>query len=506
MSTIRRQSIISSGLVYFGFALGFVYTLLFAKGFTPAQYGLTSIFMSLGMIMYSVANLGVPAYLYKFFPYYRDRLPRRENDMLSWALLIGAVGFLLVMLAGFIFKGLVIRKFSEQSPEFVKYYYLTFLFGFGLSFYSLLEAYAWQLKKSVLTNYFREVQLRLYTILLVLLFFAGVLSSFDIFIKLYALSYLIVALSLFIYLAAIGELHFTLKVSKVTRRFKRKIITQAGLVWSGQIWYNLSLYFGQIVIAAVVPGGLKFVGIYTLAQYVASLIQAPQRGVIAASIGPLSQAWKDKDYGRIDRIYKRSSINQLIFSVAMFVLIWINFSDGVLTFHLKPDYLLARNAFFFFGLMRVVDMGTGVTNQIIATSTYWRFDFFTGVTLALITLPMNYLLTKSLGYIGPAVSDLITFSVYNGIRWGFLYWKFGKFGMQPFTLKTVYTLLLGAAAWYLTQLLFAADGGFLRIVARSLVFLTIYGAGVLSLRLSEDIGPVWNTIKKRLGSRSAATR
>ncbi|HLZ88440.1 MAG TPA: hypothetical protein VKQ52_14390, partial [Puia sp.] len=244
-------------------------------------------------------------------------------------------------------------------------------------------------------------------------------------------------------------------------------------------------------------------GIYTLAQNIASLIQAPQRGVIAASIGPLSKAWKDKDLGKINRIYKRSSINQLIFSVALFILIWINFDDAVRTFHLKSDYLLARNAFLFIGLMRVVDMGTGVTNQIIGTSTYWRFDFYTGVTLAILTLPMNYLLTKTIGFTGPAIADLITFSVYNGIRWVFLY---RKFHMQPFTMKTLYTLLLGVAAWWVSQLLFSAEGGFLLMTARSVVVLLLFGGGVLSLRLSEDILPVWDTVKKRLGLGSAATR
>jgi O-antigen/teichoic acid export membrane protein len=503
MSTIRRQSILSSGLVYFGFGLGFLYTILFAKGFTPDQYGLTNMFLALGSIMYYVGNLGMPTYIYKFFPYYRDHLPPRRNDMLTWALLAGLLGFLLILVAGLVFKGFVIRKFSSQSPELVRYYYWIFPFGFGLSFYSLLEAFAWQLKRSVLTSYFREVQLRLFNILLVVLFYAGILHSFDTFIKLYTFGYLFLALCLLVYLFFTGEMHFSLRVSRVTRRFFRKIVAQASLVWSGQLLYNVSLFFAQIVIAAVVPGGLKYVAIYSLAQIVASLIQAPQRAVIAASIGPLSQAWKDKDYGRIGRIYQRSSINQLIFSVGMFVLIWINFRDGVLTFHLKPDYLEAQQAFLFIGLMRIIDMGTGVTNQIIGTSTYWRFDFFTGLILTAVTLPMNYVLTKTIGFVGPAIADLFTFSLYNAIRWLFLY---RRFHMQPFTLRTIYTLLLGGAVWWITQALFGPGGGFGRIVLRSLVFLGLYGAGVLGLRLSEDVSPLWNTVKKRLGWGSDATR
>ncbi|HLI92793.1 MAG TPA: lipopolysaccharide biosynthesis protein [Puia sp.] len=497
MSTIRKQSIISSGLVYIGFGLGFLYTILFARGFTPGQYGLTQMFLALGSIMYYVANLGMPSFIYKFYPYYRDHLSPRRNDMLTWALIVTIIGFLFVVAGGLIFKGFVIRKFSNESPGVVRYYAWMFPYGFGLSLYSLLEAYAWQLKRSVLTNYFREVQLRVFNILLVVLYYVGWLKGFDAFVKLYALGYLVLAICLITYLVLHRELHFTMRVSRVTRRFFRKIVAQASLVWSGQLLYNVSLFFAQIVIAAVVPGGLKYVGIYSLAQIVASLIQAPQRGIIAASIGPLSQAWKNKDYARIDRIYKRSSINQLIFSVGMFILIWLNFRDGVLTFHLKLDYLEAQRPFLFIGLMKIIDMGTGVTNQIIGTSTFWRFDFFTGVILTALTLPVNYFLTKTVGFTGPAIADLVTFTLYNAIRWIFLY---RKFDMQPFDLKSVYTLLLGGIGWWLCEFLFGRAGGFGSIVLRSLVFIAIFGGGTLALRLSDDVGPVWMTVKKRLAA------
>jgi hypothetical protein len=136
-----------------------------------------------------------------------------------------------------------------------------------------------------------------------------------------------------------------------------------------------------------------------------------------------------------------------------------------------------------------------VNNQIIGTSTYWRFDFFTGVLLAALTLPLNYLLTITFGFTGPAIADLLTFSIYNAIRWFFL-WR--KFHMQPFTRETVYTLLLGAAVWWVCQSLFGRYSGILWMMIRSLVFVGLYGAGVLGLRLSTDIRPVWETVKKRL--------
>jgi O-antigen/teichoic acid export membrane protein len=499
MKTIRQQSIISSGIVYFGFVLGFVNTYLFTRangGFTPAQYGLTQLFIAIANIMFSFANLGMVSYIYKFYPYYSDNLRPKENDMMSWALLTSSVGFVFVVAAGLVFKNLIIRKYGFNSPELVKYYYWIFPFGFGLTFYSILEAFAWQLRKSVLTNYLREIQWRLFTTVLILLSFLGILKNFDLFIKIYSFSYILIALILLVWLVSRQQLTFHFSPSRVTKKFLPKIRALVTLVYGGNLIFNISFFFAMIVIPAVVPGGLVYAGVYALAQNIASLIQAPQRGVISAAIAPLSKAWKDKDLGRIDRIYHRSSINQLIFSAGMFILIWINFTDGVTTFHLNTTYLDARYVFLFIGLTRVLDMGTGVSSQVIGTSTFWRFDFFTGVVLLLLTLPLNYVLAREMGVIGPAIADLLTFTIYNGLRYWFLY---RKFGMQPFTVKSLLAVALAVAGYFICHWLFAGMHGYAGMFARSGLFLLIYAGGVLVGRLSEDILPVWKTVLQRLG-------
>ena len=87
MSDIRRQSILSSGIIYLGFALGFLNTYLFTRqgGFTQSEYGLYGTFMGVANIIASFANLGMQAYILKFYPYYQDNLKVRNNDMLTWA-------------------------------------------------------------------------------------------------------------------------------------------------------------------------------------------------------------------------------------------------------------------------------------------------------------------------------------------------------------------------------------------------------------------------------------
>lgn len=493
--SIRRQSIISSIIVYIGFALGFVNTYLFAKGFTEAQYGLTGTFIAIASIMLSFSNLGMLAYIYKFFPYYNDNLPPDRNDMMTLALAVSLTGFLFVIIGGLVFKDFVIQKYGTNSPELIRYYYWLFPFGFGLSLYSLLEAFAWQFRKSVFTNFLKEVLFRLFTTLLIVGIFTGIIRNFDLFIKLYAFTYIGIAVILMVYLIVTKRLHFTCTPSRVSRKFYKKIILLASFIWSGGLVFNVAQVFDTLVIGAVLKNGMAFVGIYTLAQNMSGLIQAPQRAIISAAVPPLSQAWKDKDYDKINRIYQRSSINQLIFAVGMFVLIWINFTDGVLTFHLKPGYLDAKQVFLFIGLMRIIDLGTGLNAQIIGTSTYWRFEFISGIILLAMILPLNYILTKRLGVEGPAVANLISITVYNSIRYTFL---LKKFNMQPFTAKTVYTLLLGAGCLAISWYLFNSYQGFGWIVLRSSIFIVLYVTGILLLNLSPDVLPVWQTIKKRV--------
>src|SRR5687767_11607861 len=187
--SIRRQSIISSIIVYIGFALGFVNTYLFAKGFSETNYGLTGTFVAIATVMYSFSNFGMTAYIYKFFPYYKDNLPPDKNDMMTLAAAVSLTGFLVVMASGLVFKDLVIQKYGANSPELIHYYYWLFPFGFGLTIFSLLEAFAWQFRKSVVTSFLKEILFRLFTTLLIVGIFTGIIKDFDLFIKLYAFTY-----------------------------------------------------------------------------------------------------------------------------------------------------------------------------------------------------------------------------------------------------------------------------------------------------------------------------
>jgi O-antigen/teichoic acid export membrane protein len=496
MSQIRRQSIISTIFVYAGFFIGFINTYLFTRQgspFTPSEYGLVStIFIGVGNLMFAFANMGMISVVYKFYPYYNDNLPKKKNDLLTWALVVSLIGFSLVVLAGIFFKNLVIQKFGKNSPDFIQYYYWVFPFGFSLLLYSLFEVFAWNLRKSIFTTFLRELLFRLLTTVLIFILSFHLIKSFDTFIKLYAFTYGIVALVLLIYLIWKKEFYLTFSVSRVTKKFYKKIVSLVSLIYFGGTILMIAQFIDSLVIMSIL--GTAAAGIFNLGSVVAGLVQAPQRGAIAASIPTLSKAWKDKDYKKIATIYQRSGINLLIASLGIFLVIWLNYIDAVKTFGLKPEYLQSQWIFFFLGIARIIDLGTGVNAQIIGTSIFWRFDLLSGIILFVLITPLSYLLVKHFGIIGAGYSYVIAFTVYNFIRIIFLQ---RKFKMHPFSYKTLYSITIAIICFYICDYAFIHFHGFLGMVLKSSVFIALYAGAIIYFDLTPDALPVIDSIKKR---------
>lgn len=494
MSGIRKQAIISSILVYIGVFIGAVnfYFYTTQGAFSKDQYGLTYIFFSFGQNIYAFASLGIIPVVYKFFPYYKDNLPDHQNDLLGKAFITVIIGFILAIIAGWIMEPLMIRKFSEQSKLFIDYYFWVFPFGFGLLFFSLFESYAWSLHKSVYSNFLKETGLRLFTMILILLYFFHVIS-FNTFIKCFSFLFILIAACLLIYLLQTGKLHLSFKKSIVTKKFRKKMLAMQLLLFGGICVNTLGATIDGMVLASL--KGLADTGIYAFAFYLANLIQIPQRSIQSVTTGILVREWKHKNITEIKRIYSRSCINMLILALFIFGNIWLNAEDGMQFFNIQSQFARGLSAFFIFGILRVVDAGTGVNSQVIGASNFWRFEFFTGIILIAIRIPLSYIFVKEFGIIGTAYSDLVSLGVYNYIRFEFLR---RKFGMQPFTLKNLYAIILAVIAFMAAYYPFENAHGLPVIIGRSFIFSIILIGGVWLFKLTPDGQQLIDVVKAKL--------
>jgi len=498
MGSIRKQTIVSSILVYIGFGIGAINTWIYTKDhflFTPAQYALIGLFPNVGQLIFCFASLSSLTVLNKFYPYYKDNLPDNKNDLFTRTLIINLIGTVLVVIAGFIFEPLVVQKFSEHSKMFVDYYHLTFVFGFGITLFSLLEAYSWSIHKTILPNFLRETGLRLLTSFFIVLYFFKAFN-FRYFMVLYSALYLVIAVILFTALVRSGQVHLVFKVSRVTKKFNKKMLLMQGLLFGGVTIITIGQTIDGVIIASL--RGLDQTAYYTLATYAANLVQVPQRSILAVSTGAIARAWKDKNYAEINRIYGRSSINLLILGLFIFGCVWLNAADGIKTLHINTDFNKSLAAILVIGLIRIVDAGTGVNQTIIATSNKWTFEFYSGIIMLAVRITLAYTLVKQFGMIGSAYAELIVLSLFNFVRFEFLR---RVYNMQPFSLKTLYALILAVVSYFVAYLPFKEMDGWVSLAGRTVLFSIVMIGGTFVLKLTPDAEQLLHNFKKRLGFR-----
>lgn len=495
MGNIRKQTIISSILVYIGFFVGFInnyfYTtsepLGFTGGniFTPAQYALTQMFFNSSQIFFAFGALGVIPVVYKFYPYYKDNLEEKKIDLVTWALLISFVGFVLVLCFGIYFEPLMVRKFSRNSSLFVENYLWVFPLTAGTIFFSVAESFCWAVQRSVVSNFLKETFMRLVLTVLIVLYCCKVIS-FRQFIIGFSFQFLLIFFILLAYLYRTKHLYFTFKISKVTRKYWKKMLSMQALIYSGTCIAMLASSIDILIIGSLMD--MTAAGIYGFALYLSNLIQVPQRSIQAVSASVLSRAWKDKNRKEISRVYSRSSINLLLMSLFIFGNIWLNILPAIQVFKIQKAFAEGMSVFLVLGLVRIIDAGTGLSQMVINTSTFWRFDFFSRIVLLVLRLPLTYILIKNYGIIGSAIAELVSYTVYTLIGYEFLR---RRFSLQPFSLKTLYSLLLALAAFSLCYFTMSDVSGLAGLFLRGIIFSGIMIGGVFYWKLTPDAGQLY---------------
>lgn len=497
MGSIRKQTIISSVLIYIGFLIGFVNQYLYTKdgSFTPEEFGLTRIFFDFAQNMTAFGAMGIIPVIYKFYPYYKDNLPFRKIDLMSWAMVASFIGFLIVLISGYTLQPYFVEQYLKKSSLIVHYYYWMFPFAIGLLFFSIIEGFCWALQLSVVSNFLKETVLRIITSILIGCFYFKVID-FNLFVKLFAFQYLAVFLFLLVYMIRSGKFPFTISLSKVTRKFWKKMLAMQALVYGGTLIASIAATIDTFIIAKFYD--LTAVGIFVFAQFGANVLQVPQRSIQAVSSSFLARAWKDKNYAEVNRIYSRSCINLLLMALFLFGNIWLNVREGISVLNIQTEYLDGMTVLFILSMVRIIDAGTGLNAMVINTSTLWRFDFVSGVVLIGLRLPLTYYLIKNYGILGSAIAELIAYATYNFIRYEFLR---RKFNMQPFNAKTVYAILLSVAAYGVCYFAFGSLKGWTSIILNGIVFSGIMIGGVFYFKLTPDAMQLYHVVKQKLNTK-----
>jgi O-antigen/teichoic acid export membrane protein len=490
MGVIKQQSIRSTLLIYIGFAVGAInIVFLFPHIFQPVQFALTRLLPEIAMILVPICTLSSVPTISRFFPYYSSHLKDKDNDMLTWALLATVIGFILFVAGTFFFKGMIINAYIKNSPLFISYFYLLYPNVFLFAVFAVFESYSGSRHLSVFPNFLKELALRLLTTVLIVAYYFKWIDL-DTFFWLFSLLYGVLLLALLVYLHQHHYLHFTFRVSKVTRRLSRRMATYSFSLLGAILFSLLAKNIAPLILASTT--GLGDVAYLTIVTYISTLILIPQRSISAIGLPVLAQAWKERDMKKIDEVYTKSSLLQLIYGLFIFLIIWLNIDDF---FRLLPEgYSKGKYVVLYLSLARVIDMGTGLNSQVLATSRFWRYDLYSSIVLLALSFPLNYFLIIDYGMVGSGYAELISILVFNLIRYLFIWIKFG---LQPFTADTLKAIGVALVAYFGTMWIPFMIHPIIDIAIKGALFAAIFISLTLAFRVSDDINStVVSTINK----------
>ena len=464
MGIVVRQSIKGTLMNYIGVAVGFITTFfVMTKYLTQEEVGLTRVMADAAILLSGLGALGTNTSALRYYPYFKDK-ESRDHGFFGWTIIVPAIGFVIFTTLFFIFKGFIINKFSEQSSLFVNYIYLVIPMAFFIMYMTVFETNANILMRIVVPKFIREVGMRLLTLVDYILYITGVISLDGMVIGL-CLVYLIGTLLNIIYLLCLSKISFKIEPGHVSRWLRRDFLFYTLFLTVAAVIGNIIPSLNTFFITAQM--GLVFTGIYSIASYMANLVEMPYRSVSAISRPIISQAMKDNDTQRAAMMCKSVSLHQLIAGAFVFFIIWINID---LFFELLPNgenYVDGKWVFFLLGLAKLVNSSLNIGVTVLSYSRWYYLQLVFTAILTISAIILNNKLIPILGMTGAAWSSIISFSIYYLFLLSLIIWKTG---ISPFSWKEIVVIAI-------MVLLFAIN--WLSVRYASVWFVGLLGDGIV---------------------------
>lgn len=480
MGIVFRQSVKSAIVTFAGALLGatviYLSTLYiplqelgFFRNTLPEQALLIAQILLLGL------HSTLSVYIHK---YTGDDL--RRKVLLSICFLIPLLALLLLFPFYYLFRSDIVHFFRAEDILLVdRYYYWLPVFTLLFIFLLLLEQYMISQMKVALAVFMREVVLRLLLILLIVLFGLDIIG-FDILLPASVLVYIIPVILLFFFSNRTGNFGFTARWQPLDKAARKDIVAFT--------WYHfllglsLNLLNKLDIILLAMWAGLSAGAVYGIAVYILSFLFIPYRTMVNASLPVLTQAYHAGDTRKVKDIYSRSSLNILIAVTGLAILIAGNIHNAAAI--LDPEFadIVPLTAILIVG--RVVDMATGMSEQLLSISNYYRFSFFLSLFIVLLLIAGNYLLIPLYGYFGAAATTCAALIIYSIFKTGYIRFRLL---LSPFSGKTLLVLLCAAPAVAAGYLIPNLPSPLTDVLIRSAAIICLYGGLLVWLRPSADL-------------------
>lgn len=491
MGVVIRQSIKATIVNYIGAFLGFISTMFIITRFLkPEEIGLTKVIYEVAFLFGSLAQLGTSASAMRFFPYFRDS-GKKNNGFFFYLLFMPVIGSVVFLSLYYLFREPITEFFAKNSALFVNYYSCVGLLIFFLAFWMIFETYSNLLMRIVIPRFIREIGVRLMLIIVYLLYAFHYLNL-DGLVTGYISVYGIAMLLTLWYISRIGTLSLKHDFSFIGKPLRTKILKYTLFLIAGALGGTIIVQLDIFMVSSQM--GLSFTGIYTVAFYMAAVIEMPARSISSISSPIAAAALKDGDFYKANELYKKVSLHQLVAGSTLFLFIWINIDN---IFAIIPNgeiYESGKWVVFFIALSKLITVTLNFGGTLISFSRYYYWGLYFTFFLMALTVYTNRLLIPVWGISGAALATFITcFISYSWQQWIVL----KKVKGNPYTLNMVKQILLLLFLFFCNALLPVwTTNPYLDAFYRTFIIGVLWLLLTYKLKISEEIGTLMRNFLK----------
>ncbi|MBL4745119.1 MAG: polysaccharide biosynthesis C-terminal domain-containing protein [Flavobacteriaceae bacterium] len=489
MGIVLKQSFKNTLLIIVGFAIGAVNTIWFYPRFLQEEYyGLVTFLLSSSNLLMPLTAFGVQYTIIKFYAGYTD--PKEQDRFLFTMLVMPLFIALPFAFIGNLFYEAISEWLSVENPIVKQYTFVIYLIAVATAYFEIFYAWSKVQLKSVFGNLLKEIFPRAVVFFLLIGFSAGLFSK-----------------TAFIYFLTAGYFVRVLLMMCYAFYLRKPVLR-----WQVPANLGAILKYTSYVILAGSAGTIlldidKFMlpqheaiaitAYYSVAIYIGSVVEMPGRAM-SQIVNPITAlAINQNDWKKIASLYKQISINLMLVSGWLFILINVNirqlYAFMESTLHTE-NYTLGIPIVLMISLTKLYHMILGNNGAIISNSSHFRVLLPYGVLMALSVYFLNSYLIPTMGMNGAAFSTFIVVLVFNTLK---LWFVKSTFKFSPFSHKSMLlaVVLIVFYAGFVTW-----DFNFnpwVNILCKSGIVTVLYFLVVYYLRISKDANELVTALFKK---------
>ena len=410
MGIVIKQSIRGTIVNYVGIAIGFLTTFFVLTAYlTQEEIGLTRVLVDAAVLFSSFAQLGTSSSIIRFFPFFKDE-EKKHHGFFFWTLVVPLVGFLVFLIVAKLLQNTIIHTFSKNSELFVTYYKFVFPLALFMLYQTVFEANSNVLMRIVVPKFVREVGIRVCLLIAYLLYGYWKIINLDGLVIAFCITYFIAAVVDFLYLLSLGRISFKPDFTIFTKPLLKDIVFYTSFLLLNAITVTVMPMLNTFFLSAGM--GLAFTGIYAIANYIATVVEVPNRSLNAIVQPEISESIKNKDIAHAEKLCKSVSLHLMLSSALIFFFIWINLDALFMLLPNGAEYEAGKSVVIILGIAKIIGSTLFVSSSVLNYSKYYYWSLIFTLFLTSSAILLNIFLIPRMGMDGAAMSQLISYTLF----------------------------------------------------------------------------------------------